>query len=158
MEVSMKDKEYVLLFAFDRDDRVLLIRKNKPAWQAGRLNGLGGKVERGEWVIDTVMREFREEAGLYTEPNDWSYFFEMRFPAAADPTGQASVVNCYAGQFSDLSRCVGEIDEGTVDRYDSHVIPRDVLPNLHWLIPLARLAAYRGIQQHGSITFTEVGK
>ena len=38
-------QEYVcgLLFSVDRT-RVLLIRKRRPAWQAGRLNGVGGKV------------------------------------------------------------------------------------------------------------------
>jgi 8-oxo-dGTP diphosphatase len=35
------------LFSLDRT-RVLLIRKRRPAWQAGRLNGVGGKIEPGE--------------------------------------------------------------------------------------------------------------
>ena len=36
-------QQYVCGFLFSRDRaRVLLIRKRRPAWQAGKLNGLGG--------------------------------------------------------------------------------------------------------------------
>ena len=40
--------KYVLGFVFDLNDRVLLITKNRPEWQDGLLNGLGGHVEEGE--------------------------------------------------------------------------------------------------------------
>lgn len=45
---------------------VALIRKAKPAWQAGRLNGIGGKVEPGEDPQLAMAREFEEEAGVAT--------------------------------------------------------------------------------------------
>ena len=38
----------VVGFAFTEDRRsVILIRKNRPEWQAGRLNGVGGHIEPG---------------------------------------------------------------------------------------------------------------
>ena len=64
---------YCLGFAFSRDlTRVLLIRKLRPAWQAGRLNGIGGKLEPGETALEAMRRECREETGLNIE--DWDYF------------------------------------------------------------------------------------
>ena len=39
-------REYVCGFLFSPDrKKVLLIRKRRPAWQAGKLNGVGGKVD-----------------------------------------------------------------------------------------------------------------
>jgi hypothetical protein len=38
----MNKKRYVLGFMFDQHDNVLLVEKSKPAWQAGKYNGIGG--------------------------------------------------------------------------------------------------------------------
>lgn len=58
-------KQYVLAFIFNKDlDSVWLIKKNKPEWQKGCLNGIGGKIERGERPIDAMERELREETGI----------------------------------------------------------------------------------------------
>lgn len=43
---------------------VLLIRKNRPQWQAGKMNGVGGKVEPGETPQGAAPRELFEETGL----------------------------------------------------------------------------------------------
>src|SRR5688572_12750088 len=63
---------YVCGFMFSPDrSRVLLIRKRRPAWQVGKLNGVGGKVEPGEVPLHAMRREFREEAGL--DVADWQH-------------------------------------------------------------------------------------
>jgi len=65
----MHKQEYVngfLFFKRDGFDKVLLILKNRPKWQAGCFNGIGGKVEPGELHIDAMRREFWEEAGVET--------------------------------------------------------------------------------------------
>jgi hypothetical protein len=50
-------------FAFSPDhSRVVLIAKNRPARQAGRLNGVGGHVKPGETPAAAMAREFREES------------------------------------------------------------------------------------------------
>ncbi len=55
----------VVGFLFSEDfSYVVLIEKSKPEWQAGRLNGVGGKIEEGEEPLDAMRREFKEEAGL----------------------------------------------------------------------------------------------
>jgi len=73
-------KKMVVGFMIDQsldiagDGIVLLIRKNKPIWQAGALNGVGGKVEAGEAPVDAMTREFYEEAGVHTHPATWRLY------------------------------------------------------------------------------------
>ena len=56
---------YVAGFAFNMDgDRVLLVLKKKPAWQNGRLNAIGGKIEANESPLQAMVREFREETDV----------------------------------------------------------------------------------------------
>jgi 8-oxo-dGTP diphosphatase len=72
-------KRYVLGFAFDHEDNVVLIQKSKPEWQKGKLNGVGGAVESYDASPAAAMaREFREETGGITEPEDWDYRITMK--------------------------------------------------------------------------------
>lgn len=67
----MKEKirtVYVVGFLFDYPiNNVVLIRKTHPAWQAGLMNGIGGKVNEGETPVAAMKREFNEEAGCWVE-------------------------------------------------------------------------------------------
>lgn len=56
--------KYVLGFAYTPDNKVLLIKKNKPEWQKGKLNGIGGKIELNETPLEAMNRETLEESGL----------------------------------------------------------------------------------------------
>lgn len=55
---------------------VLLVHKNRPDWQAGRLNGIGGKVEDGEDWLAAMDREFREETD--GGAHEWVHFASMQ--------------------------------------------------------------------------------
>ena len=58
-------KEYVVTFLFTLNmNRIWLIEKQKPDWQKGCLNGIGGKVEKGELPLAAAIRELKEEAGI----------------------------------------------------------------------------------------------
>jgi 8-oxo-dGTP pyrophosphatase MutT (NUDIX family) len=64
--------EYACGLAFDPSrEYVLLVWKNKPAWQAGKLNGVGGAFEpdADNSYRDTMAREFLEETGVETSPS-----------------------------------------------------------------------------------------
>lgn len=65
-------QKYVLGFAFNDLD-VLLIRKNRPDFMAGKLNGIGGEVEQGESLVDAMIREFADRADILTSPLDWRH-------------------------------------------------------------------------------------
>ncbi len=64
---------YVVGFMFTTDMRqVVLIRKTRPEWQSGKLNGVGGKVEEHEETYAAMAREFREETGVQFD--GWKFF------------------------------------------------------------------------------------
>lgn len=52
--------------------KVLLIRKNRPENQAGKLNAIGGKIEDFDLSpLFAMMREFKEETGVETYEYQW---------------------------------------------------------------------------------------
>ena len=59
-----------------REGQVLLIRK-KRGLGAGKINGPGGRLERGESPLDCAVREVQEE--LRTTPTGLEMFGENRF-------------------------------------------------------------------------------
>jgi 8-oxo-dGTP diphosphatase len=133
-------KEYVTGFATECDTgRVLLVRKNKPKWQRGILNGIGGKVEPGELPADAMRREFREEVG--SDVNGyWTYFAKIICPLGTDPVGYPTILYYFHATCFVLPRDNGFNDAGeeleAVHLHDIHSRP-DVARNLKWLLPLA---------------------
>jgi 8-oxo-dGTP diphosphatase len=93
---------YVLGFMFCDDcQMVALIRKDRPAWQAGKLNGIGGKMEDADRSpLCAMIREFREETGAETIPQDWKHFADMK---GEDFDGKGIYrVHCFT--------CFGDVD------------------------------------------------
>jgi len=116
---------------------VLLIRKKRPQWQAGRLNGPGGKVEPGETFLDAMRREFEEEIGVRVER--WEHFVTLR---GEEKAGQPYEVAFFRGSVT-LGGAHYIIDDAR--QYEEQPewvrtdpLPSDVLPNLRFLIPMAR--------------------
>lgn len=62
------------------DYQTLLILKDRPEWQAGNFNGLGGKIEQGETPEQAIVREVFEESNLETNPSSWISFALMQGP------------------------------------------------------------------------------
>ena len=66
VELTYTTQLYVVAFLFTLDfKKVWLIRKEKPDWQKGCLNGIGGKVDKGEHFINAAHRELKEESGVH---------------------------------------------------------------------------------------------
>lgn len=95
---------YVLGFMFDDTARkILLIRKRRPTWQAGRLNGIGGKIEPGESPIAALVREVGEETALDTTPAQWRYFGILDGPEFR--------VHCFETRDARIQQAVALTDE-----------------------------------------------
>lgn len=127
---------YCLGFAFDvHGIFVTLIRKNKPAWQKGLLNGVGGKIEIGETPVEAMSREFREETGLIVAQDKWTPVTEMRFRTQG-ATGCG--IFCFAAYLYPGAVPVSTTDEivGVFTVQDVMRHPK-IIPNLRWLVPMA---------------------
>ena len=66
-------KQYVLGFIFNYAGDILLIEKKRPEWQAGLLNGVGGKIEPFELPKAAMSRETKEETELNIPEDYWRF-------------------------------------------------------------------------------------
>lgn len=126
----LPENAYVAGFVLDTRGRVLLIRKQRPAWQAGRLNAIGGKIEAGETPLQAMRRECREEADLAID--DWDHLATLDFPQGGVWFFRARVPDT----LMDAARA---LTDEPLEAHDTRDVAhrRDVIPNLAWLLPLA---------------------
>jgi len=130
------NKSYVLGFCFNSDlTKIVLINKQRPAWQKGRLNGIGGSIEKDESAIAAMFREFKEETNV--DIYDWDNFA------------------IYKGMFGKLYIFVSIIDFNTVTftsmtdeiieilpvkdviNIDKGVYNNNIIGNIPWMIHMA---------------------
>ncbi len=130
-------KIYTVGFVFDAElQRVLLVHKQKPEWQAGKLNGMGGKVEDGETVVECMARECKEETLLDIPTDKWTHFATIinnggRSPDLAQIEFYAAI---YTGAATDAQK--GDYEE--VEWIPVNDLPSNCMQNLHFMIPMAR--------------------
>ncbi len=113
-------QQYVCGFMFSDDFKwVAMVTKNKPAWQAGKLNGIGGKIEQTghrpddqhtELPHEAMAREFEEETGVATNPQDWTLFRSERFA-----NGTGATVHFLWAKDSNKLRHVRTVESEPID-------------------------------------------
>lgn len=136
-------KFYVLGFVFNSTkDEVLLIQKESPAWQKGKWNGIGGKIEEDESPSQAMERECLEETGMgYLE-------FEHVLTFTCYPGGTVFVYRAF-----DYSLAINYEDNQLehLDAWPVDSLPPNVIGNLRWLIPvcLSNLQMPIQLQQNG---------
>jgi len=124
--IKNKMKPYCLGFLFNSSKSyVWLIKKNKPDFQKGKYNGIGGSIEIGESYEQAMEREFFEEAGL--KINTWIPF--CRF---TDDVNWEVV--CYYAMSDEVA--ITKTDE-LVSEFSVNFLPQNIMKNLKWLIPMA---------------------
>jgi len=125
--------EYVCGFLISDDLRwLVMIERNKKDWQYGKLNGIGGKIEKNESVFQAMTREFKEETGvdiLLWEPlatlvhkDKFKIFFFKRFAK------QEILDMCYNAKSKN-----GKITQVFL----KDKMPDNCIENVKWLIPMA---------------------
>jgi 8-oxo-dGTP diphosphatase len=123
---------YCLGFAFSGSgEEVVLIQKRKPTWQAGKWNGVGGKVETGETSPQAMVREFKEETTVKTTATDW-----RQFASLGSKDWNVDVFCAFDAKFFYARTNTPEqVRVVPVDSIKYNL--KKTLPNLAWLIPMA---------------------
>lgn len=151
-------KRYVLGFVFDRRyNNVLLIEKARPNWQAGKLNGLGGKVAEGESPAAAMVRELREETNQMLPDVALSPFGRLRgfdrpgVVREVAPSGVDWEVWLFHGHHPDYFPSDLYNLEIRGERLQVLYFPdlhmKAVLPDVLYLVPMARNHALGRVQE-----------
>ncbi len=126
----------VLGFLFsEKETRVALIQKQKPEWQKGYLNGIGGKVETQEEPYKAMTREFQEETGLLFKEWKHCLIFTCDGGTVYVFKGHTSIhnldaIDCHRSEGGEIVEVckVSNIKDNFLD-----ALPLD---NLLWMIPI----------------------
>ncbi|MFH0970043.1 MAG: NUDIX domain-containing protein [Candidatus Diapherotrites archaeon] len=124
-------KYYTVGFVFDPGlENVLLIHKNRPDWQKGKLNGPGGKVYDNESPFVGIAREIREETGLDIPPEKWMPVAEI-----VERTYRCQFFGCVDEKAKEYAHTTTDeiVEWCQIDK-----LPTNILPSLTWLIPLCK--------------------
>jgi 8-oxo-dGTP diphosphatase len=108
---------------------VALIKKIKPTWQKGLYNGIGGEVGCNETTSEAMVREFEEETGVKTHPDEWTLYTII--------TCQNEYEVSFFFMISNQVYTVQTIEKEVVSIFQVNQLPENIIWNLRWLIPLA---------------------
>jgi ADP-ribose pyrophosphatase YjhB (NUDIX family) len=114
-------------------EHVMLIKKARPEWQKGKYNFPGGHTESDESPWDCIVREIQEETFCKTTKQDWLHIGQLENPGVY-------IVDIFT-MTMDINKLTGEstkTDE-PCNWLPVNNLPKDILPNLCFLIPFARL-------------------
>ena len=134
-------KRYSAVALFSPDlDRVVLIHKLHPAWQAGKANFPGGHC---------AARELAEETGIVIAAESLTLFCTLRFNSPATDTSQPQPAECrFYCAIGDVDAAqtresesifVADVDDvldGQV--IDCNAVTLPTMGNLPWLVAMAR--------------------
>ena len=120
-----------LIFVTHGDDVLLVRGAAHKGWWAGRLNGVGGHIERDEDVMSSAWRELGEETGL-TDVAD--FHLAGIINAALGDGPQGILLFVFTGRSA--TRAMRDTDEGTLEwiRRDD-LANQPVLEDLRVLLP-----------------------
>lgn len=140
-------KNYVVGFMFNPElTHVVLIRKEWPDWQKGKLNGVGGKIEEGELPYNAMVREFYEETGLLHAT--WTPFMTMT-GIGNDPWSVEF--------FTTTSPNYRQVETKTEEKVTIHLVGmlrhEVMLENVHWGILLAKDVLEDGKPSHVTVVY-----
>lgn len=117
-------------FIFTADlTQVLLIHKRRPDWQAGSVNGIGGKCETRENYTKCIARETLEETNVLIPASQWKHFATLKW--------QTWQVRVFATRWSGTPAEARAQTDEMIEWFEVKSLPANIRSNLSWLIPLA---------------------
>jgi len=124
---------YTLGFIFSEDlKEVLLLKMNKPGkWNDGLINGVGGHVEPGEGYKDCMLREGKEETGMFVP---WNYI--GIYDGSEHTNNEFKVFTYYTviDKFKFDNKF--QSPEGDLAWYNvDDIMKLKTVPNMKWMIP-----------------------
>jgi 8-oxo-dGTP diphosphatase len=135
---NWKPTEYANLCFVVRNGRILLIRK-KRGLGAGKINGPGGRLEKGETAEQAAIRETQEEIGV--TPDGLAQLGELFFQFLDGYKLHVAVFRA-----NDCSGELIETDEATPFWVDTEKIPYAEMwqDDAHWLPLVLSRVRFRG--------------
>ncbi len=129
-----------LTLCLTKEEGMLLLGMKKRGFGEGRWNGFGGKVEKGELVIEAAIREMKEECGLQVEDLEEKGIVTFQFL----DTGKLLEVHIF-----DVLKYSGEMietEEMSPKWFNLDEIPFDKMwaDDIYWLPLFLRGNKFRG--------------
>lgn len=122
---------FTLGFCFNgKGDSVVLMKKLKPHFLSGKLNGVGGSIKPGELAINAMVREFKEETGVETRPLYWRNFCIMNC--------KLGLVSCFKTFDTQLFNAAKTTEEEEIIKVVVDALPDKTLADVCWLLPMAK--------------------
>lgn len=121
---------FVVGFMFNKNrDVLLLIKKNRPEWQKGLLNGIGGRIEKGESPEEAMKREGIEETNLSPK---WIHKGVMRGINNDGARFECHIFYAY----SDIVYHFEQKEDEQLGLFDpKNINPQETIANVNFLIP-----------------------
>lgn len=120
-------KKFVVGFLIDENNELLTILKNRPEWQAGQFNGIGGHIEEGEAPLDAMIRELKEETNVTFK--DWEFIGTLK--------GVDYILYIYGGFYPEAFQGEMTMTDEVVSKIpfnDLNDFP--LLPSARWMIAM----------------------
>lgn len=142
-------QNYVLGFVFNHLEQVLLMTKDHPPNQVGKLNGIGGKVKQFTLPEGCYQQEGWEAAMEREASEEVETATTLQWSLCGQFGGEAFNVNVFATRYR-LNISAKETE--TVDWYPVSRLPENCMYNVNYLIPLC----YDIVMRRGGTQFFNV--
>jgi 8-oxo-dGTP pyrophosphatase MutT (NUDIX family) len=125
-------RQATLCLVVDKQSNKILLGMKKKGFGAGKINGFGGKVEKGEEVKTAALRELQEEAGITVPQDNAHKAAELNFFFPHQPDWNQTVHVFIAHTWNGDP---AESDEMAPQWFNINEIPynRMWVDDIHWL-------------------------